>query len=120
MTQFHFIFSSDFEDIELQVLNAKDSNCDSVSSPVHGASLHSNQIDQGQTLPVLVTETSAGDGVSVTVNSDQHCDVKVDVHRKSSSASSEPAVVTIDLLELEKPSRQSVVKSTVNLFVNLF
>lgn len=96
-------------------MNAKESQCDSVSSPAHGTSLHSdpNQGEQGRLIP-SVTETSAADGISSAAvsNGEQHCDVKVDVHRKSSSASSEPAVVALDL-QSEKISRQSVVKSVV-------
>lgn len=60
-----------------------------------------------------MTESSVVDGLSSAVdNIEQHCDVKVDVHRKSSSASSEPAIVALDH-QPDKISRQSVVKSTV-------
>lgn len=105
-------FYSDFEDIELQVLNAKDSCCDSVSPTVPDICFHSetNQSPQGRPNP-SVAEAVGGLSIAATVSSDQHCDVKVDVHRKSSSASSEPAIVAHDA-QTEK-TRQSVVKLKV-------
>ena len=97
-------------------MNAKDSRCDSVSPQVPGTSLYSepNESVQGRVIS-LTTEASAVDGLSAVVSSnEQHCDVKVDVHRKSSSASSEPAIV---VLEPDKSSRQSVAKSKVILYL---
>ena len=96
------------------MLNAKDSRCDSVSPTVPDICFHSepNQSPQGRCDP-SATETNAGLSTAATVSSDQHCDVKVDVHRKSSSASSEPAIVAHDA-QTEKTSRQSVVKLKVS------
>ena len=93
------------------MLNAKDSRCDSVSPQVPGTSLlESNQNAQGRD---VTSVTAAVDGLSSAIaGSDQHCDVKVDVHRKSSSASSEPAIVALEHPP-EKPLRQSVAKSKV-------
>lgn len=108
-----FFFYSDFEDIELQVLNAKDSRCDSVSPTVPDICFHSepNQSPQGRPNP-STAEAVVGLSTAATASNDQHCDVKVDVHRKSSSASSEPAIVVNDA-QTEKTSRQSVVKLKV-------
>jgi len=105
------IFYSDFEDIELQVLNAKNSRC--VSPTVPDICFHSepNQSPQGRPNP-SADEAVGGLSTAATANNDQHCDVKVDVHRKSSSASSEPAIVIHDG-QTEKTSRQSAVKLKV-------
>lgn len=94
------------------MLNAKDSCCDSVSPTVPDICFHSetNQSPQGRPNP-SVAEAVGGLSIAATVSSDQHCDVKVDVHRKSSSASSEPAIVAHDA-QTEK-TRQSVVKLKV-------
>ncbi len=94
------------------MLNAKDSRCDSVSPTLPGTSLSEpNQSAQGQ---AVTSVTEAVGGLSSATTSDPHCDVKVDVHRKSSSASSEPAIVALDHPP-EKPTRQSVVKLKVRI-----
>lgn len=113
-SQFYLIFHSDFEDIELQVLSTKETRCDSVSPSVPGTFFHSvsNRSQQGRTISSVNEAVCGLSAAGATASSDQHCDVKVDVHRKSSSASSEPAIMALDA-QPDETTRQSITKSKV-------
>lgn len=104
--------NSDFEDIELQVLSTKETRSDSVSPTVPDTFFHSvsNRSQQGRTISSVNEAVCELSAAGVTASSDQHCDVKVDVHRKSSSASSEPTILALDA-QPEKTTRQSITKS---------
>ncbi|XP_057368730.2 pecanex-like protein 1 [Daphnia carinata] len=111
--------NSDFEDIELQVLSTKETRSDSVSPTVPDTFFHSvsNRSQQGRTISSVNEAVCELSAAGVTASSDQHCDVKVDVHRKSSSASSEPAILALDA-QPEKARRQSITKSKGHTLVD--
>lgn len=113
MCNSHFVYS-DVEDIELQVLNTNSMMSNTLVEMPFG----SLQLDVEETLSVQQSSNTGGTSSAAaavpttTLEEQQHCDITVDVHRKGSSASSEPAIVSLDH-QPEKDSRISVIKSTV-------
>ena len=110
----HLFVYSDVEDIELQVLNTNSIMSNTLVEMPFG-SLQSDveePLSVQQSSSLRETSSVAATAPTITLDEQQHCDIKVDVHRKGSSASSEPAIVSLDH-QPEKDSRTSVIKSTV-------
>ena len=98
-----FLFS-DVEDIELQVIQgAKELGASTTASAVQEHSSlprlarHSSSVVIEAEAEEAAAVAAAASGCSII---EQHCDVKVDVHRKNSSASSEaaPAPLAVDFV----------------------